>query len=90
MDELLDDVLAPGPEGAPAEPARESLDAGEADAVNLRRVAVERDDARVDQNGSNLVLLSRFEVVIAEDRDRGDLDSALISRVSARASSARP
>ena len=41
MDELLDDRLAPRRERALAEAAAETLDAGDADAVRLARVAVE-------------------------------------------------
>ena len=72
--ELLDDLFAPRAERAAAEAAGESLDAGEADAEDLRAVAVERDDARVEEDLSQLVLLARFEVVVAEDGDGGNLE----------------
>ena len=64
--ELLDDVLAPRPERAPAEAAGETLDSGEADAMNLGGVAVEDDHPGVGQDLGDLVLLAGLEVVIAE------------------------
>ena len=73
MHELLDDRLAPRAERAPAEAAAEPLDAGDADAVHLARVAVEDQRPRVDENLPDLVLLARLDVVIAEHR--GDRDA---------------
>ena len=73
MYELLDDVLAPGAERTAPEPARESFHAGEPDPEDLGRVAVEHDDAGVGDDPPDLVLLPRFEVVVAEHRDRRNL-----------------
>ena len=44
--ELLDDRLAPRTERVTAEAAAESLDAGDADSLQLARVAVEHVEAR--------------------------------------------
>src|SRR3954466_12147446 len=48
--ELLDDGLAPRRERVPSEAAAEALDAGDPDAGELARVAVEDDHAGVAQN----------------------------------------
>ena len=67
-------LFAPRAERAPAEAAGEALDAGEADAVDLGRVAVEHGDAGVGEDLLDLVLLARLVVVVAEHADHGNLD----------------
>src|SRR5438105_2849320 len=67
-DELLDDGLAPGSERPLPEPAAESFHAGDADALELTRVAVKQRNPRVGQNLGDVLRLSRFEVVVAENR----------------------
>ena len=64
-------IVSPhGPERALAEAAAEPLDAGDADAVHLARVAVEHHDAGVGENLADLVGFARLDVVVAEDRHR--------------------
>ena len=75
-DEVLDDLFPPRSEGAPPEPAAEPLDAGKADPVDLCRVSVQHDHPGVRKNLDDLRLLSRLEVVIAEDGDRRNLQRA--------------
>src|SRR6187455_1936346 len=67
--EQLDDVLAPRTERTASEPTAETLHPGKPNAVHFRRVAVEDDDARVDEDLSDLVALPRLVVVVAEHRD---------------------
>jgi len=67
--ELLDDLLPPRAERAASEAAAEPLDAGEADAVNLGRLAVEHCHARVLEDGGDLDLLPRLDVMVAEHAD---------------------
>src|SRR5206468_12346784 len=54
-DELLDDPFSPRSERALTEAAAEPLHAGDADAVDLGRVAVEYDDAGVGDNLTDLL-----------------------------------
>jgi len=75
--ELFDDLLAPRPERPAAEPPSEPLHAGKPDAFNLRRLAVEHDDAGVLQDPRDVGLLVGFVVVVAEDGDDRDFDRGL-------------
>ena len=50
LDEVLDRLFAPRAERAAAEAAGKALDAGEADAVDFGRFAVEHRDAGVDED----------------------------------------
>ena len=88
--ELLDDRLAPRAERALAEAAAESLDAGDADAVQLARVAVEHVEAGLGENLPHLVGLSRFEIVIAEHGGHRNPERRQLACASTRASSGRP
>ena len=89
VDELLDDGFSPRPQRTLAEAAAETLHAGDPDAVDFARIAVEHHDAGVDEDLADLVFLSRLVVVVAEHRDNrhGDASS---SRATMRASSGRP
>ena len=84
VDEPLDDVFTPRSEGTTPEPAGEPLHAGEADAVDFRRVAIERDDAGVEQDLAQFVLLVRFEVVVSENGDCRNLQRLKLARQRAR------
>jgi len=64
--ELLDDRLAPRAERALAEAAAETFHAGDADAAQLARVAVEHRKAGVGENPTHLIGLPRLDVVVAE------------------------
>src|SRR5262249_54245550 len=72
LDELLDRRLAPWLQRMLAEAAGEALHAREADAVHLAGVAVEYIDAGCRQNLLHLVLLARFQFVVAEHREYRD------------------
>ena len=72
LDEALDGRLTPGAERATPESAGKALRAGEPDPEHLDGVAVEHDDARVDQDLTDFRLAARLEVVIPEDGNRGD------------------
>src|SRR5258708_14234558 len=74
VDELLDDLLAPRAQRPAPESAGEPLDAGEADPVDLRRLAVQRDDSGVAEDLGDLGLLTGFEVVVAKDCNDRNLD----------------
>ena len=64
--ELLDDGFAPRAEGALAEPAAESLDAGDADAQYFVRVPIEDRHPGVSENLTYFVTFTRFDIVITE------------------------
>ena len=70
--ELLDDRLSPRSERTRPEPATETLDAGDADALQLAGVTVENGQAGIGQNPAHLILLARLEIVIAEHGDGGN------------------
>ena len=82
--EALDDVFTPRPERPPPKAAGKPLHAGKADPEDLGAVAVEKRDAGIGDDGSDLVLLRRFEIVVAEDRDDRDLDDGHFARERAR------
>jgi hypothetical protein len=65
-DELLDDRLSPGTEGAFAESPAETLDAGDADAQQLAGIAVQHMESGLDENLRHFVRLPRLDVVIAK------------------------
>src|SRR5262252_738116 len=73
VDEVLYDFLTPGPERSAAESPAEPSDPSEANAAKLPRVAVEHVDADVVEDFGDIRFLPRFEVVIPEHRDDGDL-----------------
>src|SRR5690606_23675417 len=58
-----------------AEAAREALHAGKTDPVDLCRIAVEYRDTRILEDGLDLLLPVGLAIVIAQYRDRGDLES---------------
>jgi len=60
-------------EYAAAEPAGEAFDAGEADPVDLGRLAVEHRDADVAEDLADFVLAAGLVIVVAEHGDDGDL-----------------
>src|SRR4051812_30997389 len=70
--ELLDDRLAPRAKRTLAEPAAESLRAGDPNSLQLAGIAVEHDDAGVGQDLAHLRLFSRLDVVVAEHRGNGN------------------
>lgn len=72
-DEVLDDVLAPGPKGATAKTTRETLDAGKAHAMDFGAVAIEHRHTGVDQNLADLDLLAGFEIMVAKNAHYRDL-----------------
>ena len=82
--ELFDDVFAPRSESTASEAAREALDAREADAVDLGRVAVEHLDAGVGQDPRDLGRLARLEVMVAEDGDARNLERGELADQAAR------
>ncbi len=82
--ELFDDRFTPGTEGAFAEAAAESLDPGDANPLQLARIAVEHDESGIDENLPHLVRLSRFEIVVAEHRCHRYADRAELACEHAR------
>src|SRR5688572_20256113 len=68
-DERLDDVLPPGSEGTATKAPAKTLDPREPDSRNLRRIAVEHDDTRVDEDLPNLVAFAGFEVMVPHHGD---------------------
>src|SRR5688572_11955675 len=72
--EQLDDVLAPRTERPASEPATESLHSRESNAADLGCIAIEYDDAGVDEDLTDLVALAGLEVVVPHDGDARDAE----------------
>jgi hypothetical protein len=66
LHEQLDRLFAPGSERAATKPAGESLDARKSDALDFGGLAVENRHACIDEDLTDLVLLSAFVVVVPE------------------------
>ena len=72
--ELLDDRLAPRPEGAASEAAGKPFHTRKPDALHFAGAAIQDADPMVDENLLDITLVARFEIVIAEHGDDRDPD----------------
>src|SRR5262245_16842521 len=84
LHERLDRVLAPRTERTTTEAARKSLDAGEADSVHFRRLAIKHTYSAIDENLTDFLWLATLIVVVAEHRNHGNLDHAKLAHQDTR------
>ena len=68
LDEFFNERLTLRVQHSPAEAAAETGDSGKTDSCNFDGLAIEHNDARVIENFTDELGLSRLEIVVAHDR----------------------